>query len=109
MNDKEKRFLEVNNALYITKLTEKAFRTIEMYNPNLVSNLSREAYDLYTVRKDVAERILAFTEKLDKNQAEVREYLKSEIKAVETLLEKEENPETRRLLEMKIGELKEYL
>ncbi len=49
---------DFKEILSISKIREKIFRIKELYHPNLVKNLSKEAYDLYLIRQSICDQLL---------------------------------------------------
>ena len=56
MKDMDKN--KILDMLSISKIGQKALNKISNYNPNLIANLSKQAYDLYLIRKNICEEIL---------------------------------------------------
>ena len=70
---------DFGNRIFINKLEEKIFKIKEMYHPNLIKNLSKEAYDLYLIRKSVCNELLKVTSEKDIKYSKIVEYIKNEI------------------------------
>ena len=70
---------DFGNRISINKLEEKIFKIKEMYHPNLIKNLSKEAYDLYLIRKSVCNELLKVTSEKDIKYSKIVEYIKNEI------------------------------
>ena len=70
---------DFGNRISIDKLEEKIFKIKEMYHPNLIKNLSKEANDLYLIRKSVCNELLKLTSEKDIKYSKIVEYIKNEI------------------------------
>ena len=70
---------DFGNRISINKLEEKIFKIKEKYHPNLIKNLSKEAYDLYLIRKSVCNELLKVTSEKDIKYSKIVEYIKNEI------------------------------
>ncbi|KKM04147.1 hypothetical protein LCGC14_1767180 [marine sediment metagenome] len=60
---------DFKEILSISKIREKIFRIKELYHPNLVKNLSKEAYDLYLIRQSICDQLLELSNKKLNNPA----------------------------------------
>jgi len=70
---------DFGNRISIDKLEEKIFKIKEMYHPNLIKNLSKEANDLYLIRKSVCNELIKVTSEKDIKYSKIIEYIKNEI------------------------------
>lgn len=100
---------DLDRLLYVGKMREKALAKVEMYNPNLVSNLSKEMYDIYTIRKAICEDLLSVLELEDIDLKQIKDYLQNEIKRTEVLLNNAMADEEKKFHRITIEELKDFL
>ncbi len=70
---------DLGNRIYINKIEEKIFKIKEMYHLNLIKNLSKEAYDLYLIKKSVCNELLELTSEKDIKYSKIVEYIKNKI------------------------------
>lgn len=82
---------DFKEILSISKIREKIFRIKELYHPNLVKNLSKEAYDLYLIRQSICDQLLELSNKKDINTEKVKSFIKNRIKDSKKQLNKAEN------------------
>ena len=95
--------------LAVSKIGDRALNKIAKYNPNLISNLSKEAYDLYIIRKQICEYIFSLVTDQSMTLDNLKNILHEEIKKVKDLRKQADSKEERKFLELKIGELEDYL
>jgi len=95
--------------LAISKIGDRALNKIAMYNPNLISNLSKEAYDLYIIRKQICEYIFSLVTAQGMTLAKIKKNLQEEINKVKVLSKNADSEEERGFLNLKIEELGDYL
>jgi len=70
---------DFGNRISINKIEEKIFKIKEMYHPNLIKNLSKEAYDLYLIRKSACNELLKLTSENDIKYSKIVEYIRNKI------------------------------
>jgi hypothetical protein len=104
MNEKE-----IKTQLTIDAIREKVFKIKEMYNPNLISNLSKEMYDLYLIRESICEQLLKLTSEKDIDIGKIKDFIKSKIKENENKLKDETDEVETKLIELNIKEWEEFL
>jgi len=104
MNQKDFR-----NKLLIDAIREKIFKIKEMYNPNLVSNLSKEMYDLYLIRESICEQLLKLSSERGIDIGKIKDFIKSKIKENENKLKNETDESEAKLIELNIKEWKGFL
>jgi hypothetical protein len=107
MKDTEKN--KILNMLSVSKIGQKALDKVSNYNPNLIANLSKQAYDLYTIRKSICEEIFPIVTTPEITLSKVKEYIQNKINEAQNLLEKTKLVDERELLNLRIEELKDLL
>ena len=95
--------------LAVSKIGDRALHKISMYNPKLIANLSKEAYDLYIIRKQICEFIFPLVTTQDMTLNGLKKILLEEIKNIEDLRKNADTEEERVFLDLKIEELEDYL
>ena len=107
MKDPEKN--RILDMLLVSKIGQKALNKVSNYNPNLIANLSKQAYDLYLIRKSICEEIFPIVTTPEITLTEVKEYIQNKINEAQNLVEKTESVEDRELLNLRIEELKDLI
>ena len=107
MKDPEKK--RILDMLLVSKIGQKALNKVSNYNPNLIANLSKQAYDLYLIRKSICEEIFPIVITPEITLTEVKEYIQNKINEAQNLVEKTESVEDRELLNLRIEELKDLI
>jgi hypothetical protein len=100
---------DLDNLLNIKKIEEKIFKFKTMYHPNLIANLSKEAYDLYLIRNSICEKLFKLTEKKDPKIHEIKEFIKKEIDDNNKKIKKSKDHQEISFLKLAIQEWKEFL
>jgi len=93
----------------VSKIGDRALNKIAKYNPNLISNLSKEAYDLYIIRKQICEYIFSLVTTQGMTLDNLKKILFEEITKVKDLRKNADSEEERKFLDLKIEELEDYL
>jgi hypothetical protein len=99
----------MDNILNIKHIEEKIFKYKSMYHPNLVANLSKEAYDLYLVRTSICDNLLLRLEKNKANYEEILQYIKKQIEESKVKLKNAKNEEESTYFKLSIQEWKTFL
>ena len=97
------------DMLLVSKIGQKALDKISNYNPNLIANLSKEGQDLYLLRKSICEEIFPLVTTPQITLKEVKEYIQNKIDESHKLLAETNEKEEKKLLNLKIEELKDLL
>lgn len=95
---------DFGNRISVNKLEEKIFKIKEMYHPNLIKNLSKEAYDLYLIRKSVCNELLKVTSEKDIKYSKIVDYIKNEIEKNKERLKNASDPIELTLIQLTIEE-----
>ena len=107
MKDREKN--KILDMLLVSKIGQKALEKVSKYNPNLIANLSKQAYDLYLIRKNICEEIFPIVTTPEITLNEVRKYIQNKINEIQNLLDKTKSAEDKELLNLRIEELGDLL
>ena len=99
----------LKNILALQKIEEKIFKFKSMYHPNLVANLSKEAYDLYLIRHSIGDQLLEVIKKEGRSINKIKEYITKKIQEIETKLKQETVQYEINLLRISIDEWKAFL
>ncbi|MFX1489842.1 MAG: hypothetical protein ACFFBI_11880 [Promethearchaeota archaeon] len=100
---------EFKNQMSIIALKEKIFKIKGMYNPNLISNLSKEMWDLYLIRESICEQLLELSSENGINIGKVKDFIKSKIEENKKKLKDETDEFKIQLIELSIKEWEEFL
>jgi len=100
---------DLKNDLSINAIREKIFKIKEMYNPNLVSNLSKEMYDLYLIRESICKQLLKLTSEKDMDIGKIKDFIKIKIKENKEKLKDETDESEAKLIKLNIKEWEEFL
>ena len=100
---------KILDMLSVSKIGQKALDKVSRYNPNLIANLSKQAYDLYIIRKNICEEIFPIVTTPEITLSKVKEYIQNKINETQNLLEKTKLVEDKELLNLRIEELKDLL
>jgi len=100
---------KILDILSVSKIGQKALEKVSKYNPNLIANLSKQAYDLYIIRKNICEEIFPIVTTPEITLSKVKEYIQNKINETQNLLEKTKLVEDKELLNLRIEELKDLL
>jgi Glu-tRNA(Gln) amidotransferase subunit E-like FAD-binding protein len=107
MEESEKN--RILDMLLVSKIGQKALNKVSTYNPNLIANLSKQAYDLYMIRKNICEEIFPVVTTPKITLSKVKEYIQNMINESNILLEKAESVEDKELLSLRVEELKDLI
>ncbi len=70
---------DFKDILSIKTIEEKIFKIKNMYHPNLIANLSKEAYDLYLMRMSICDQLLKVLNEKDMDFDKIKDYIKEQI------------------------------
>ena len=99
----------VKKLLSIQAIEQKIFKMKEMYHPNLIANLSKEAYDLYLIRKSIYDQLLALLDEKDIDIDKINDFIKKKIKESKKKLNDAKNGEEADAIKIIIEEWKQFL
>ncbi|MFW9865460.1 MAG: hypothetical protein ACFFEN_05110 [Candidatus Thorarchaeota archaeon] len=100
---------EFKNQMSIYAIKEKIFKIKGMYNPNLISNLSKEMYDLYLIRESICEQLLKLSSEKEIDIVKIKDFIKMKIKENKEKLKIETKEYEVKLLQLTIREWEEFL
>ncbi len=100
---------DIGELLSLRAIKEKIFKRKSMYHPNLVANLSKEAYDIYIIRKSTREDLLRFMEDKDIDANKVLDFINDQIKKCNSQLKEAQKDIDIKSIKTKIDEWKEFL
>jgi hypothetical protein len=100
---------DIRKILSLDGVREKIFKIKEMYNPRLIANLSKEASDIYLVRKSIWEDLQKLLDEKDINIVKVKDFIKEQIKKSKTDLKQAQNDEDINFLKITVKEWEEFL
>jgi wobble nucleotide-excising tRNase len=95
--------------LAVSKIGDRALHKIAMYNPNLIANLSKEAYDIYVIRKKTCEYIFSLVTTQGMTLDNLKKILNEEVKEVKIMRKNTDSEEEKAFFGLKIKELEDYL
>ena len=99
----------VKKLLSIQAIEQKIFKMKEMYHPNLIANLSKEAYDLYLIRKSIYDQLLALLDERDIDIVKVNDFIRNKIKESKKRLKEAKNGNEAETIKITIEEWKQFL
>ena len=100
---------EIVDIVSISKIGQKALDKVSNYNPNLIANLSKQAYDLYIIRKNICEEIFPIITTRKITLSKVKEHIQKKINEAQNLLDETKSEEEKELINLRIKELKDLL
>ncbi len=100
---------DLDNRLKVIKIEEKIFKFKAMYHPNLIANLSKEAYDLYLIRNSINEKLLKLIEKKEIDINAIKEFVNNEINLNNEKIRNSSNNQEINLLKLTNKEWKEVI
>lgn len=100
---------DLRNLLNIKGIEEKIFKYKTMYHPNLVTNLSKEMYDLYLTRSSISDKLIKIISKNRTNYEEVHNYIKNQIDILKNKLYNSKNEQETMDLKLAIDVWNEFL
>lgn len=100
---------DFKKLLSIQAIEEKIFKMKNMYHPNLIANLSKEAYDLYLIRNSIYNQLIELLDEKDIDIGKVNDFIKKKIKKSEKRLKEAKNGEEAETIKITIEEWKQFL
>jgi hypothetical protein len=100
---------DFKKLLSIQAIEEKIFKMKDMYHPNLIANLSKEAYDLYLIRNSIYDQLLELLKEKDIDIGKVNVFIKKKIKESEGKLKDAKNGKETETIKITIEEWKQFL
>ncbi|MFX1269435.1 MAG: hypothetical protein ACFFAK_15860 [Promethearchaeota archaeon] len=100
---------DINKMLSLQAIEEKVFKIKNMYHPSLITNLSKEAYDLYLIRDSICNQLLELLKEKDIYIGKVNDFIKSKIRESKKRLKEAENEIEVEIIKLTIDEWKQFL
>ena len=100
---------ELKGIFDLDDIRKRIFKIKNIYNPNLISNLSKEMHDRYTIRESMCNDLLSLIEQIEINNEKVKIFIEKRIKDLEEKLRMSQNQEEAQYLQMEIEEWKDFL
>jgi len=100
---------DLRELISLTKIGEKIFKIKEMYNPNLIANLSKEAYDLYLKRMSICNQLLEQLDKKDITIEKIEDFIGKKVKESKERLDKAKDETEVKLIQLSIKEWEDFL
>ncbi len=100
---------DLGNLLLVNTVREKALKTKGIYHPNLINNLSKEAYDLYLIRESICNQILELTHEKDIKYSKIIDLIKKMIIENKNQLRQTSDKMELTLIQLTIEEWEEFL
>lgn len=100
---------DFQEILSLDGIREKIFKIKDMYHPNLIANLSKEANDIYLARKSICEDLSKLLDEKDINFGKVKDYIKDQIKKNKKQLKQAQSDIDMNFIKTTIKEWEEFL
>jgi len=100
---------DIKKLLSLEGIREKIFKIKDMYNPNLIANLSKEMYELYLIRDSICNQLLELLKEKDIDIDKVQDFIKEKIKNSKKRLKEVNNGIEAEALKATIEEWKQFL
>lgn len=99
----------LKELLAIQKIEQKIFKFKSMYHPNLIANLSKEAYDLYVIRNSIGNQLLEELSKNERSVQKIKKFITNKIGEIEMKLKKATDISEIDFLKLSLDEWKAFL
>jgi len=100
---------EIDDFLLSEKLRQKIFKFKQKYHPQLIANLSKEAYDHYLIKDSVYSQIISLLDDKAKSLHEIKDFIDEKIKEKENKLKIADNTVDIKFIRLTIIEWKAIL
>jgi hypothetical protein len=104
-----KNLNDLDEEIYQSKIGQKILKIRGMYHPNLVANLSKEAYDIYTVRMSICDQLLEQLDKKGIKFKKIEDFIRDKAKNIKKGLKFAKNGIEADLIKLAIKEWEEFL
>jgi len=101
--------VDLQKIISLDGVREKIFKIKDMYHPRLIANLSKEANDIYLVRKLICEDLSKLLDEKDINFGKVKDYIKDQIKKNKEQLKQIQSDDDINAIKVTIKEWEEFL
>jgi hypothetical protein len=99
----------IRKLLDIQKIEDKIFKFKSIYHPNLIANLSKEAYDLYVIRNSIGNQLLEELSKNERSLQKIKKFITNKIGEIEMKLKKATDISEIDFLKLSLDEWKAFL
>jgi hypothetical protein len=100
---------DMKKSLSLEGIREKIFKIKNMYQPNLIANLSKEMYELYLIRDSICNQLLELLKENDIDIDKVHDFIKEKIKNSKKRLKIVKNGVEAEELKVTVEEWKQFL
>jgi len=100
---------DLGELISLTKIGQKIFEIKDRYHPNLIANLSKEAYDLYLIRMSICDQLLEQLDKKGITIEKVEDYIRNKIKENRERLDKQKDEIETEVIQLSIKEWEDFL
>lgn len=80
--------MDLKDSFSLIKIRDSIFRTKSKYNPNLIANLSKEAYDIYLMRMSICDDLLKKLDEEGISLEKLKDYINENLNETKQELEK---------------------
>lgn len=70
---------DLKKILELKSIEDKIFRFKNKYHPNLITNLSNEAYDLYLIKNSICDQLIEKLKEENITIEKIKEFIKNKI------------------------------
>ena len=85
--------MKIRDSFFITDFKFKIERKLEVYNPNLVTHLSKQLYDEYLIKIKIYNEVLEVLETNDITREKIEGFLHKKINLTNELIKNTKNEE----------------
>ena len=100
---------DLKEKISLSKFGHRIFEIKGMYHPNLIVNLSKEAYDLYSVRMSICNQLLEQINKKGITLKKIEDFIRDKVKNIRKGLKYAKNTMESELIKLAIKEWEEFL
>ena len=100
---------DLGNIISLSKIGQKIFEIKGRYHPNLITNLSKEAHDLYLIRMSICDQLLEQLDKKDMTVGKIEDFIKNKVKESKKKLDKAKDEMEIELIQLTIKEWDDFL
>ncbi|MFX1572761.1 MAG: hypothetical protein ACFFB0_08430 [Promethearchaeota archaeon] len=100
---------DLRELISLSKIGEKIFKIKDMYNLNLISNLSKEAHDLYLIRMSICNQLLEQLDKKGITVEKIKDFIGNKLKQNRERLNNAKNANETKFIQISIKEWEDFL
>jgi len=101
--------VNLKELLAIQKIEQKIFKFKSMYHPNLIANLSKEAYNLYVIRNSIGNQLLEELSRNERSLQKIKKFITNKIGEIQMKLKKATDISEIDFLKLSLDEWKAFL